>query len=335
MTPVMSAHVSAPSLNLPAVANVALAGFNSPITELFNTFNLLPGLLFSDTTLPGFPSPNPVSKYGLVPQIINDALPVVRQLGDNGSEYLQSTLNAVTITGQTASEAIWNLPQAVIESITTLSLTPLINAILVPINTIGTTLLAAGNYVLQGVIARATAVINGVIASIPKLAQAVIGQVTSLVNTVAYVGQSVVGGGSIEGAWNAAVDGLFGPGAALKPSIPGALVNLSLGLGQTVNPAVPTNPVTNPFVPSGRAIVSGLVQSLKAEVGINNPGTAVPTPPPAAALKAKARAAASVAAPVAAAPAGDSSAAADNSAPAEKPAAHRASRKAARAASTN
>jgi hypothetical protein len=198
MTPVMSAHVSAPSLNLPAVANVALAGLNSPITELFNTFNLLPTLLFSDTPLAGFPSPNPVSTLGFFPEIINNPLPVVRQLGTNGSSYLLSTLNAVTITGQTASEAIWNLPQAVIESVTTLSLTPLINAILVPINTIGTTLLAAGNFVLQGVIARATAVITGAIGSIPTLAQAVIGQVTSLVNAAVYVGQSVIGAGSID-----------------------------------------------------------------------------------------------------------------------------------------
>ena len=351
MTPIAPAHISAPSLNLPAAANVALAGFDSPITELFNTFNLLPGLVFSNTSLPPAfgPTPNPVSKVGLVPQIINDALPVVRALGVNGSAYLQSTLNAVTITGQTASEAIWNLPQAVIESVTTLSLTPLINAILTPINTIGTTLLAAGNYVLQGVIARATAVVNGFIASAPLLVQAVIGQVTSLVNTAVYVGQSVIGAGSIEGSWNAAVNGLFGPGTAFSPigtpapsytpSIPGALVNLTVGLGQPVDPTA--NPSgSNAFVPSVRTVVSGLVQSLKAEVSTANPAPAVPTPPPAAALKAKARAAASVrsaasvAAPEAAAPAGDSAAAA-TSAPAEKPATNRASRKSVRSASAN
>jgi len=295
MTPVTAAHLNLPTVQVPSAAAVSLAGFDSPITELINTLNLLPNLLFSTFTLPGFPSPNPVSKTGLFPQIINDALPVVRQLGLNGSSYLLTTLNALTITGQTLSEAVWNFPEAVIDSITSLSLAPIINAILGPINTIGTTLLKAGTFVFEGVLARAGAVLSGIPLILSTLVQAVIGQVTTLVNTGLYVGQSVIGATSIEGAWNAAVDGLFGPGsfaspfnaAALrKPSIPGALVNLTLGFGQSLNPAlVPTaQNGSNPFVPGVRQLVSGVVQGLTAELKTANPAPPVNTPPPAASV---------------------------------------------------
>ena len=295
MTPVTAAHISLPSVQVPSAAQVALAGFDSPHTELINTINSLTPFLLSDTTLPFFPSPNPVSKLGLIPQIINDALPVVRQLGVNGSAYLESTINALVVTGQTASEAIWNFPEAVIDAVTTLSLTPIINAILDPIDTIGTTLLDAGTYVIEGVITRATAVIESTLALLPDLAQAVIGQVTSLINSAVYVGTSVIGAGSIEGAWNAAVNGLFGPGDVLQPSIPGALVNLTLGLGQSLDPAaVPS--VDNPLVPSARTLVSGTVQSLKADLATAVPAPPVPNPGPASAVEAPAPAAAALAA---------------------------------------
>jgi hypothetical protein len=295
MTPVTAAHLNLPTVPVPSAAAVSLAGFDNPITELINTFNLLPNLLFSDFTLPFFPSPNPLSKTGLFPQIINDALPVVRQLGVNGSSYLLTTLNALTITAQTLSEAVWNFPEAVIDSITSLSLTPIINAILGPINTIGTTLLQAGTYVFEGVLTRAGAVLSGIPAILSALVQTAYGQVVTLFNTGLYVGQSVIGASSIEGVWNATVDGLFGPGsfaspfnpaAIRKPSIPGALVNLTLGFGQSLDPASQPlpSPGSNPFVPSVRQLVSGVVQGLKAELATANPAAPVNTPPPAASV---------------------------------------------------
>ena len=312
MTPVTAAHLNLPTVPVPSAAAVSLAGFDNPITELINTFNLLPNLLFSDFTLPFFPSPNPLSKTGLFPQIINDALPVVRQLGVNGSSYLLTTLNALTITAQTLSEAVWNFPEAVIDSITSLSLTPIINAILGPINTIGTTLLQAGTYVFEGVLTRAGAVLSGIPAILSALVQTAYGQVVTLFNTGLYVGQSVIGASSIEGVWNATVDGLFGPGsfaspfnpaAIRKPSIPGALVNLTLGFGQSLDPASQPlpSPGSNPFVPSVRQLVSGVVQGLKAELATANPAAPVNTPPPAASVTSasasEVRAAASIAAP--------------------------------------
>ena len=282
LTPVVAQHEMLPNIQLPTASSaVALAGFDSPVTELINTLNLFPSLLFSNAN-GGFPT----SKVGLIPQIIYDALPVVRQLGYNGSDYLLSTLNALVITGQTLSEGVWNFPQAVIDSVKAGSLTPLITAITDTVNTIGNTLLQAGNYVLQGVVARGEALVNTVTSSIGTLVHYVVGQVTSLVNSAVYVGKSIIGATSIEGAWNAAVDGLLGPGSfgTLKPSIPGALVNLTLGHGQLEDPSSPPSS-TNLPVPSVRTVVSGLVYEVKGDLQTPDPATPVPVPPPAAAKK--------------------------------------------------
>ena len=297
-----------------------------------------------------------MSKVGLFPQIIFDALPVVRTLGINGSAYLLTTLNALTITGQTLSEAVWNFPEAVIDSITSQSLAPIVNAILGPIDTIGNTLLDAGRYVLTGVLTRAGAVLSGIPNLLSTVVQSAIGQLRTLVNTALYVGQSVIDAGSIEGAWNAAVDGLLGPGTAFnflpppgggvgptfKPSIPGALINLTLGLGQPLDPtAAPTScPGCNPFVSSVRTLVSGAVQQLNAELSFvtnPNPAPPVPTPPPAAAVRvaspraaaAEASAPAEVDATADTSGAGAQAGSSDNSDSMTKASKHRVSRKAA------
>ena len=217
MTPALPAHL--PSIQLPAATttSIALAGFDSPITELINSLSLIGPYTFG--TGPG----TVTSKQGLIPQIIAGALPVIRALGKNGSSYLNNTFNALSIVGQTASEAVWNFPEAVIDSITSLSLTPIVNAILGPINVIGTTLLSAGNYVLQGVISKLSLLAGGVGTLVTGLVNNTVKQVTALVNRAIGIFTGAIGAGSLEGAWNAVVGGTLGRdgllGVAIKLAI--------------------------------------------------------------------------------------------------------------------
>lgn len=309
MTPVLPAHM--PSVELPATAaaSVALAGFDSPITELIDTLAATTPFLVSTADWPG---PPPLTaalvKVGLIPQIIADALPIIRQLGVNGSTYLDTTFNAVNTAAQAISEGVWNFPEAVIDAVTTFSLTPIINGILGPINTVGTTLLAAGNYVLQGVIARASAVISNVPALINQLVGSVVAQVTAVVNKVISIGEDVFANLTtlnIEGTWNAVVDGLLGP-----TGLPGTFVNLTLG-GGVAEPSVPGG-----FAPSVRTVISGAVKGLAAELNTPNPAPPVNPPAPAAAVRkaAPALSASAVKDAVQAAPQADLPAAADDAA---------------------
>jgi hypothetical protein len=104
----------------------------------------------------------------LIPQIINDGLPALRQLGINASDYLDTAVNAVATAGIAISQGVWNLPSAVITATQEAlggdvagALATLRAAIRGPITTAGTALLAAGTYVLTGVTTRAAAVLAG------------------------------------------------------------------------------------------------------------------------------------------------------------------------------
>ncbi|MGB6887772.1 MAG: hypothetical protein WBD88_06245, partial [Mycobacterium sp.] len=119
MTPVMGAQLSLPSISTPSVAKVALAGFDSPISELLGSV-ILGGQLLLNTgpqnaadpaawgpTAFGTTTGGVFTPYfgadliagglvasglylggaegdfgvGVLPQIIDDALPIIRQLG--------------------------------------------------------------------------------------------------------------------------------------------------------------------------------------------------------------------------------------------------------------
>jgi hypothetical protein len=359
MNPVMGAQLSLPSINVPSVANVALAGLDSPISELLSTlevantylldavsnptsasswsfagfgttfgvpptnYPLLPGALAS-------PSAGGYSSVGLLPQIIDDALPIISQLGYNGSDYLNVTGSALFGAGYALSEGVWNAAGQALTLDIPAALATLANSISVA----GSLLLGAGGYVLQNVIAKATAVFNTVVGQLPTLLGVTALQISTVVNKTIQVVQDTIGATSFEGGWNAAVDGLFGPSG-----IPGTILNLTIGAG------VQTGPIATPdaagvaavFVPSVRTEVQTLVKEIATDL------TAVPASSaaaPAAAKKSRSaasvRAAAVEAAPAAEAPASEAPAASESAAPAEKPAAHRGGRGAAqRAAADN
>ncbi|AQT79147.1 hypothetical protein B1R94_07470 [Mycolicibacterium litorale] len=296
MTPVMQHDLQLPAVQLPSAAavDVALAGFDSPLSELFKTFGQVNTFIFGSGNTAGDFAPfisTPggygliqtvygFNSVGIVPQIINDHLPIISQLGKNGSAYLDSTFNAIYSVGYTLSEGVWNA----VGQAASLNFPAAVNTILTAVQTAGQTALQAGNFVLNNVVAKASALISAVPTLANLLVNATIGQAQVLAGTVVKVAQNVMAGiqaGDIEATWNAAVDGLFGP-----TGIPGVINALTVGAGVQTG-AVP--PVTG-VVPSIRgeiqAVVHGVATALATTAA--NP----PVPPPAAARSAAPSAAA-------------------------------------------
>jgi hypothetical protein len=350
----MGAQLSLPSINVPAAAQVALAAFDSPLAQLFATLDVANNYLLDSASNPavadnwpyaGFgttfgtpPANYPLlpaalgqaalggySSVGVVSQFIDDALPIISQLGYNGLNYLNITGNALFGAGAGLAQSAWTAVGQLLMGNIPGALTTITTAI----SAAGTALLAAGGYVLNSVIAKASAVVNTLVGSLPQLLTVTAAQAAVVVATTSAVITNTVtalGLGNLQGAWNAAVDGLLGPSG-----IPGALLNLSIGAG------IQTGPITTPdaagiaavFVPSTRTVVQATVKAITADLQTAPAAPAAAAPSAAAARSS----AATEAAPAAEAAAGDSSAAAaTGSAPAQKQAAHRAARKAAKAA---
>ncbi len=104
LTPVVAQHEMLPNIQIPSTsAAVALAGFDSPVTELIGSLGLVNTYLFSSASA-GFPDVT----YGLVPQIIADHLPIISQLGVNGSDYIFESFNGLYSSAAALSEGVWN-----------------------------------------------------------------------------------------------------------------------------------------------------------------------------------------------------------------------------------
>ena len=135
MTPVTGAHLSLPSVQVPSSAQVAMAAFSSPLAQLSLTTLLHSTYLFNGDAQPAgrvelglfrvrgsgtgeqgglpvlpaglaLPEAGGYSSVGLIPQIIDDALPIISQLGYNGSEYLNATATSVALAGVQLGEGI-------------------------------------------------------------------------------------------------------------------------------------------------------------------------------------------------------------------------------------
>ncbi len=359
MTPVMGAQLSLPSINVPTVANVTLAGLDSPLSQILET-GLLGGQLLFNTDQsvadPGLWGPiafgiqefvgipvgwleNPLnggfSSIGLLPQIIDDALPIVRQLGINGSDYLNVTVAALSAAGIALSEGVWNAAGDLLTLDIPGALTTLGNAI----SAAGTLALGAGAYVLSNVVARAQAVVGLAIASAGYLVEATVAQIGAVVARTVQIVEETFAATTFEDGWNTAIDGIFGP-----TGIPGLVLNLTIGAGQQTDFIPPgegpnvngTEPLGTNYIPSTRAVVQSAVKQVAGALTVTatSPLAAEAPAAPAAlaASAASARAAAVEAAPAAEAPAADSSEAAPAAEAAEAPAAEVAAPKPARKA---
>jgi len=347
MTPVMGAQLSLPAINVPTVAKVTLAGLDSPISELLGSVILGGQLLFntsqdvSDADLwgptafqqggfPIFPAAlgtdalGGYSSIGLLPQIIDDALPITRQLGINGSDYLNVAVAGLSAAGIALSEGVWNAAGQLL----TLDIPGALATLAASISAAGTLALGSGAYVLSGVVTRAQAVVEAVIGSLPLIIGSVVAQLNLVVNTTIGVVTDTFAATTFEDGWNAAIDGIFG-----ATGIPGTILNVTIGAGQQTAPITTFPPteadIAAAYVPSVRTVVQSAVKGVANALATPVP-TAVAAAP--AASAASARAAAVEAAPAAEAPAADSSEAAPAAEAAEAPAAEVAAPKPARKA---
>ena len=281
MAPANTQHLQVPVTPLPAVsADVALAAFDNPLSQLIQTLGLTNTFLFSATPWQNFAPWSDLSALGVVPQIINDHLPIISQLGQNGADYLLQTFTGLGTGTYLLSEGVWNAAA----NLLSLNIPGAITTLLTAVQDAGQVALDTGRYVLSGVVTRATAVFNAVVGLIPNVASAVVGQVTALVGSVVKVVTDTVAAlGSanpIQNTWNAVVDGLLGP-----TGIPGVLNALTIGYG--IDPAPPQVPA---FVPSIRTVLTTAVQGVAGALATSNPA-----PPPVAARRsAAARPAAAV-----------------------------------------
>lgn len=284
-------------------------------------YPLLPGALQTDA-LGGY------SSVGLVSQIIDDALPIISQLGYNGLDYINYTGNAVFFAGETLTQAVWTAVGEALMGNFPGALATISGAV----SDAGGALLAAGSFVLQSVVTHASAVVGTLVGSLPTLVGVTVAQASVVAASVTAVITNTVaalGGGNIEGAWNSVVDGLLGPSG-----IPGTLLNLSVGAGVQAGPIVTPDAagIEKVFVPSIRTVVQTFVKEITADLQTSPSAQATAK---SARSAASLRSAAAEAAPAAEPAAADSATAAqdgstaatDNSAPAEKPAKQRTSRK--------
>jgi len=397
MTPVMGAQLSLPSINVPTVAKVTLAGLDSPISELLGSVIVGGQLLFNTsqdvtnselwgpTAFPFTPTlPNTTAPYdqtgtsapvfpggawcaapgacegllsdslggyssiGLLPQIIDDALPIVRQLGINGSDYLNVAVSGLSFAGVALSEGVWNAAGQLL----TLDIPGALATLANSISAAGTLALASGAYVLGGVVARAQAVVDAVVGSLPLLVGATVAQVSLVVNKTIQVVTDTFTATTFEDGWNAAVDGIFG-----ATGIPGTLLNITVGAGQQTGP-IPYGfdaallPDPSAFTPGAAEIAPNYVPSVRTEVQslVKSVANALATPdpvsPPVASVKKAARSAAAARtaaveaapaaeAPAAEAPAAEAPAAEAPAAESSAPVKHRSARAVSKRASAN
>ncbi len=325
MTPIAPA-VSLPSLNVSKAA-VALAAIDNPITALINTGGLAIDYLINGQYQLGagggaanwgagmgtnsgigdivngliynsyIPSPGPgylpnITNVGLVPNFLSAPFPVLTQVVNNWLGYagvvvdtgaqvlgdLSSLLWApvgitVAIASAVLSGNFSQIPVIIQEGIQT-AIGGVTDAIQATI--------AGAQYILASVVAKAQALITNVTTALPTLLTTIQGQAAALVASVTANVQAIttaIAGGDITNIWNTTVASLLSP-----LGIPGTLLNLTLGAGVQLT----ADPTT--YVPSVRATIQTLGQSVKGALG---------TAPAAAAAVRAPRAAAAVAAPAA------------------------------------
>ncbi len=271
---------------LPAAppAQISLASFDSPLSELISTAVLINNDIFNGTDVFGDYQWEPYQ--GALPEFIYTALPIISQMGYNGAADIGGTVDAVGTSAYILSEAVWNLPAAVVTATQQAiggdipgAITTLTNATVVPLQDAVYTTVDALNVVVNAVAAR----LAGFVAVMPGILQGLVtttvGSVQAVVNAAVTIVTQTVGAlstGDIETAWNTVVDGLLGPvGAdgAVTSSIAGVIENVTIGPG--------LGPLGNP---NGYALPSFRMWGEQSQLQIAN-AIGASYPVPAAAMK--------------------------------------------------
>ena len=330
-------------------AAIQLSAFANPVTELLGTLALTSENIFYQDTLP---SPSdlfwPDSFYnsdftfvyapnftGLLPDAVNQfSSGALSAVLNNLSGYIDTTVYGVTGVAIGVSDAVFNTPFALITA-AQLALAGQIDAaiaelqtqILVPLQDGIATGIQAGTYILNNVVANATTLLTDTLPRLVSgLAEATVAGTTYLVETAIAVATDVasnLASLNVEGAWNAAVNGLLDPGSGLLGSVAALTVGVGLfedidypdiGIVQTVTP------------PSIRSVLTSVSQRVGdfSDFGdggiLNNPCCTVASPaavtaPTAARQGDSAPTEVAVAAPVAGDPAADTESAAADASP--------------------
>jgi len=285
-------------------ANWTDAGFDQTGGDLLNS------LLYTQTSLGYY------TFVGTNAQGIWDNSPVTDQLGINISDYVNVGLDGVAGAATAISTGVWNFPSAVVDAVQLAlggdfgaAISALGAAILNPITAAGESLLAAGSYVLANVINRAGAALAVLPQILTTYAAAAAGGADLLAVKQAEVTQAVLSNLvslNVEGAWNAAVEGLLGP-----TGTPGLALNLSIGAGVQTGPIESEADIPTNFVPSLRTAAQAATWSLQ-----NALSTAPVLPTAATERPATARTAAAVAAVSAARSAAPAAQAGESASPA-------------------
>ena len=328
-------------------AGVQLSAFANPVTELLGTLALTAENIFYQDTLP---SPSDLfwpdsfynsdftfvyapNFYGLIPDEVNQfSSGALSAVLNNLSGYIDTTVYGVTGVAIGVSDAVFNTPFALITA-AQLALAGQIDAaiaelqtqILGPLQDGIATGIQAGTYILNNVVANATTLLTDTLPRLVSgLTEATVAGTTYLVETAIAVATDVVSNLAslnIEGAWNAAVNGLLDPGSGLL----GAVGALTVGVGLFEDIDYPDIGVVETVTPpSIRSVLTSVGQRVGdfsdfGDGGIrNNPCCTVASPAavtsPTAARQGDSDPA-EVAAPVAEGPAADTESAATDASP--------------------
>ena len=330
-------------------AAVQLSAFANPVTELLGTLALISENIFYQDTLP---SPSdlfwPDSFYnsdftfvyapnftGLLPDAVNQfSSGALSAVLNNLSGYIDTTVYGVTGVAIGVSDAVFNTPFALITA-AQLALAGQIDAaiaelqtqILVPLQDGIATGIQAGTYILNNVVANATTLLTDTLPRLVSgLAEATVAGTTYLVETAIAVATDVasnLASLNVEGAWNAAVNGLLDPGSGLLGSV--AALTVGVGLFEDIDyPDIGVVQTVTP--PSIRSVLTSVGQRVGdfSDFGdggiLNNPCCTVASPaavtaPTAARQGDSAPTEVAVAAPVAGDPAADTESAAADASP--------------------
>ncbi len=328
-------------------AAIQLSAVANPVTDLLGTLALTSEFIFWQDSLP---SPSdlfwpdsfynsdftfvyaPIN-YGLLPDALNQfSSGALSAVLTNLSGYIDTTIYGATGVAIGVSDAIFNTPFALITAAQLAlagqidaAITELQTQILVPLQDGIAIGIEAGTYILNNVVANATTLLTDTLPRLVSgLVDATVEGTTLLVQTAIGVATDVVSNLAslnIEGAWNAAVNGLLDPGSGLLGSVGALTVGVGLfedidypdiGVVQTVTP------------PSIRSVLTSVGQRVGdfsdfGDGGIrNNPcctvASAAAVTAPTAARQGDS-APAEVAAPVAERPAADTESAAADASP--------------------
>ena len=330
-------------------AAIQLSAFANPVTDLLGTLALTSEFIFWQDSLP---SPSdlfwpdsfynsdftfvyaPIN-YGLLPDALNQfSSGALSAVLTNLSGYIDTTIYGATGVAIGVSDAVFNTPFALITA-AQLALAGQVDAaiaelqaqILAPLQDGIATGVQAGTYILNNVVANATTLLTDTLPRLVSgLVDATVEGTTLLVQTAIGVATDVVSNlasANIEGAWNAAVNGLLDPGTGLL----GAVVALTVGVGNFEDIDYPDIGVVETVTPpSIRSVLTSVGQRVGdfsdfGDGGIrNNPcctvaSAAAVTAPTAARQGDSAPAEVAVAAPVAEGSAADTESAAADASP--------------------